>query len=135
MGPQSQSVCEGGTVKFTCVLMFPSGATPGGAAWFTEDGGDAGGLPGHTTSNDLNGRPAPANVTSVLAITNVNISNNGVGYVCGFGFAMNSVASNASFLTVLGMYIWKFCFLMCSLHMHTLCVYHAYICTYVRTYV
>ena len=101
MGPQNQSVCEGGTVEFTCVLMFPSGKIPSSATWFTEDGGHAGSLPGHTTSNDVNG----ANVTNVLTITNVNISNTGTGYVCGFGFCMNSVASNASFLTVPGTYV------------------------------
>ena len=104
--PQGQSVCEEGTVQFTCVVMFPSGTTPGVAIWGVDGGGDARALPGHSTSNDLNnGRPAPTNVSTVLTITNVNISNNGTGYICQFGFGMDTVFSNTTVLTVLGEYI------------------------------
>ena len=99
--PQNQSVCEGGTVEFACVIMFPSGTTPAGAIWVTDSGGDAGQLQGHRITNDVNGRSAPAIVTTVLTVINVNISNNGKGYICGFGIGVNAVASNTSFLTVL----------------------------------
>jgi len=101
--PQNESVCEGGTVNFTCVVMLPNGSTPGSATWSTNNGNsNAGGLPGHTVTNDVDGCSGPANVTNVLTITNVNISNNGRDYVCVQGVGMNSVVSNASFLTVLG---------------------------------
>ena len=89
-------------MEFTCILMFPSGTTPGSPIWADDDGGDANSLQGHSTSNDLNGRPAPANVTSVLTIINVNTSNNGISYSCGFGIGPTSVASNESFLTIFG---------------------------------
>ena len=86
--------------------MFPSGTTqPGGALWAIDSGGYAGQLQGHSISNDVNGRSAPANVTTVLTVTNVNISNNGTGYVCLFGYDRNAVRSNASFLTVLSKYV------------------------------
>ena len=80
--------------------MFPNRTTPGGALWAADSGGDAGQLPGHSISDDFNGRSAPANVTTVLTVTNVNISNNGTGYVCLFGH-VNAVKSDTSFLTVL----------------------------------
>ena len=35
--PQNQSVCEGGTVNFECVIMFPEGSSPGGAFWVDGD--------------------------------------------------------------------------------------------------
>ena len=81
--------------------MFPNRTTPGGALWAADSGGDAGQLPGHSISDDFNGRSAPANVTTVLTVTNVNISNNGAGYVCFFGFGISAVISDTSFLTVL----------------------------------
>ena len=89
-------------MEFTCILMFPSGTTPGSPLWVNDDGGDASTLPGHSTSNDLNGRPAPTNVTSVLTITNVNTSNNGTSYSCGISIGVNSVISNESLLTIFG---------------------------------
>ena len=105
--PQSQSVCEGGTVEFTCVVMFPNGTTPGGSAWFTDRGGDAGQQPGHSISNNRNGRSAPANVTTVLTVTNVRISSNVMSYVCAFGVGMNSVVSDVAILTVLGKHLFS----------------------------
>ena len=109
--PQNQSACEGGTVEFTCVMMFPSGTTPGGVIWATDGGADASQLPDHTTTNDANGRSAPANVTTVLTVTNVNISRNGKDYVCGiFGIGVNAVASNTSFLTVLSKQNFNICY-------------------------
>ena len=105
--PQSQSVCEGGTVEFTCVVMFPNGTSPGDAAWVTDSGSDAGQQPGHSISNDRNGRSAPANVTTVLTVTNVRISSNVTGYICGIGIGMNSVASDVGILTVLGKYLFS----------------------------
>ena len=76
--PQNQTVCEGETVNFTCVVMFTSGPL-GPAAWFTNNGNNdaTSRLPGHTLTDDSNGRSAPANVTNVLTVTNVSISNNG----------------------------------------------------------
>ena len=95
--PQNQSVCEGGTVHFTCVVMFTSGSL-GPAGWFTSRNFiDAGRLPGNSVTDDANGRSAPANVTSVLTVTNVSISNNGANYVC-----QQAVRSDPAFLTVFG---------------------------------
>ena len=95
--PQNQSVCEGGTVHFTCVVMFTSGPV-GPAGWFTSRNFiDAGRLPGNSVTDNVNGRSAPANVTTVLTVTNVSISNNGANYVCQQG-----VRSDPAFLTVFG---------------------------------
>jgi len=52
----NQSACVGGTVNFTCVVMFTSG-TPSAASWITNNGTtDATALPGHTRTDDSNGR-------------------------------------------------------------------------------
>ena len=97
--PKNQSVCERGTVNFTCVGMFSSGP-PSAAVWFTNNGNtDAITLPGHTRTDDSNGRSAPANVTTVLTVTNVSISDNGADYFCAQGF---NVRSDTVFLTVFG---------------------------------
>ena len=97
--PVNQSTCAGGTVNFACVVMFffdpPSPAT-----WFTNNGNiDATTQPGHTRTDDSNGRSAPANVTTMLTVTNVSISNNGSDYFCTQGF---NVRSDTVFLTVFG---------------------------------
>jgi len=94
----NQSVCVGGTVNFTCVVIFTSG-TLNDAAWITNYN-FARGLPGYTETDDRDGRAVPANVTNVLTITNVSISGNGADYVCVQIF--NIVMSNAVFLTVFG---------------------------------
>ena len=100
--PQNQSVCEGGTVNFTCVVMFPSGTTPGSANWATNNGqSNAASWPGHTITSDLIGFSVPVNVTNVLTVTNVDSSNNGRDYVCVQGL-VNPVISNTAFLTVNG---------------------------------
>ena len=97
--PQNQSVCEGGTVNFTCVVMFTSGS-PGAATWFTNNGAnDASREPDHTVTDNSNGRSAPANVTTVLTVTNVSNSDNGEDYICAQGL---SERSDIVFLTVLG---------------------------------
>ena len=98
--PVNQSVCAGGTVNFTCVVMFTSG-TLGHASWFTNNGNsDASRLPGHSVTDDSNGRSAPANVTTVLTVTNVDINNNnGEDYTCVQGLIARS---DTAFLTVLG---------------------------------
>ena len=95
----NQSVCAGDTVQFTCVVMFTSGP-PGPATWFTNNRvSDADELPGHSITDDSNGRSAPANVTTVLTVTNVSISNNGADYVCAQGLV---AVSDTAFLTVFG---------------------------------
>ena len=97
--PQNYSVCEGGTVDFTCIVMFTSGA-PAASTWFTDNGNiDAITQPGHTRTDDSNGRPAPANVTTVLTVTNVSIGDNGTDYICVQGI---NERSDSVFLTVLG---------------------------------
>ena len=97
--PVNQSTCTGGTVNFTCVVMFTSGS-PGPANWFTNDGAnDASREPGHSLTDDSNGRSAPANVTTVLIVTNVRISDNGADYVCTQG---RFEASDTVYLTVFG---------------------------------
>ena len=79
--------------------MFTSGP-PGPANWFTNNGNnDATIQPDHTRTDDSNGRSAPANVTTVLTVTNVSIGNNGTDYFCVQGF---NVRSDTVFLTVLG---------------------------------
>ena len=95
----NQSVCAGGTVQFTCVVMFTSGS-PGAAIWFTNNGdNDASREPGHSLTDDSNGRSVPANVTTVLTVTNVGITNNGADYICVQG---RVAESDTVFLTVFG---------------------------------
>ena len=95
----NQSVCAGDTVNFTCVVMFTSGL-PRPAIWFTNNGvSDAKIEPGHSVTDDSNGRSAPANVTTVLTVTNVSISNNRVDYICTQGVVAES---DTIFLTVFG---------------------------------
>ena len=104
--PQNQSVCEGGTVNFECVIMFPEGSSPGAPFWIDGDGNVINDEPPNVAvSDDSNGRSAPANVTSVLTLTNVSISDNGTVYICGRGIGPNSIASDPSILTVLGKYV------------------------------
>jgi len=97
--PVNQSVCAGGTVNLTCVVTFSSGS-PDAATWFTNNRvNDAGRLPDHTVTDDSNGRSAPANVTTVLTVTNINISKNGTDYICVQGLiAMSDIV----FLIVFG---------------------------------
>ena len=86
-------------MNFTCVITFISGS-PGPASWFTNNGeNDASREPGHSLIDDSNGRSAPANVTTVLTVTNVNVSNNGADYICTQG--LNAI-SDKTFLTVFG---------------------------------
>ena len=95
----NQSTCAGETVNFTCVVMFTSGS-PGPAGWFTNNGNnDASREPGHTLTDDSNGRSASANVTTVFTVTNVSISDNGADYVCTQG---RFEASDTVYLTVFG---------------------------------
>ena len=95
----NQSVCAGETVNLTCVVMFTSGA-PGPATWFTNNGNsDASRQPGHSVTDDSNGHSAPANVTTVLTVTNVGISDNGIDYTCAQGF---NIISDTVFLIVFG---------------------------------
>ena len=95
----NQSACAGETVQFTCVVMFTSGP-PGPATWLTDNGGiDASREPGHLLTDDINGRSTPANVTTVLTVTNVSISNNGADYICVQG---RNAESDTVFLTVFG---------------------------------
>jgi len=98
--PVNQSVCEGGTVNFTCVVMFPSGSTPSSADWFTNNRvTNTRDLSGYFITSDVAGRSAPTNVTNVLTITDVSINNNGRDHVCAQGvIAMSDMA----FLTVFG---------------------------------
>ena len=79
--------------------MFTSGL-PGPATWLTSNfGRDASREPGHSVTDDSNGRSAPANVTNVLTVTNVSISSNGADYTCVQSFV---VVSDTAFLTVFG---------------------------------
>ena len=95
----NQSVCTGDAVNFTCVVMFTSVA-PGPATWFTNNANnDASREPGHSRTDDSNGRSAPANVTNVLTVTNVGISDNGRDYICAQGFI---TISDTVFLIVFG---------------------------------
>ena len=102
--PQSQSVCEGETVNFACVVMFVTGRPGSAIIWLADSANshDASGLPGHSVSNNSYGQLAPANITSVLTVTNVNISNNGTGYTCVYSDFFMRVSDTAGFLIVLG---------------------------------
>ena len=99
--PQNQSACEGETVKFECVIMFHNGSTPVSPIWFDINGGNVMQPPDVTATDDSNGLTAPANVTSVLTVTNVHISDNGGSYICGL-LGLNPISSNLSILTVHG---------------------------------
>ena len=95
----NQSVCAGETVNLTCVVMFTS-VSPGPASWFTDNGNnDASRLLGHSLTDDVDGRSAPANVTTVLTVTNVGISDNGRDYTCVQGV---NIISDRVFLIVFG---------------------------------
>ena len=95
----NQSACAGDTVNFTYVVMFTSGSI-GPASWFINNGNnDASREPGRSLTDDSNGRSAPANVTTVLTVTNVSISNNGADYICVQG---RNAESDTVFLTVFG---------------------------------
>ena len=82
--------------------MFPNGTRPIGANWGTNNGlitiraNDV-----YDITDDSNGRSAPADVTTVLTVTNVTISDNGTDYVCTQGLVTPAVSSVA-FLTVVG---------------------------------
>ena len=79
--------------------MFTSGS-PGAASWFTNnDDICVSGLPDHTKIDNSYGLTSPANVTNVLTVTNVSISNNGTDYTCAQGLY---TISDAVFLTVFG---------------------------------
>ena len=83
--------------------MFPNGSILDSATWINAmTGGTAIDVDGHSYSNDVNGRDGPANVTNVLTVTNVSNGDDERGYICAFGFGMNALESNISFLTVLG---------------------------------
>ena len=95
----NQSACAGDTVNFTCVVMFTSGR-PRPATWLTYNGvSDAMIESGHSVTDDSNGRSAPANVTTVLTVTNISISSNGADYICTQGVV---AISDTVFLTVFG---------------------------------
>ena len=82
--------------------MFPNGTIPIGANWGTNNGlitiraNDV-----YDITDDSNGRSAPADVTTVLTVTNVTISDNGTDYLCTQGLVIPAVSSVA-FLTVVG---------------------------------
>ena len=102
--PQNQSICEGRTVYFECVITFSEGTSPGGAFWSDGDGNPVEEQPPTITiDDDSNGLTAPANVTTTLTIANVSISDNETVYFCGRGIGQNSIASDPSILIVLGM--------------------------------
>lgn len=96
--PQNQSVCEEGTANFTCVVMFAStSASLGSAAWFNSDFINVDGQPGISVTDDSGQRSPPTNVTNVLTVSNVNITNNGESYYC-----QQADRSDFAFLTVFG---------------------------------
>ena len=100
----NQSACVGDTVNFTCVVLFNSGKL-GPANWLTDNGvNDATALPGHSRTDDSDGLTAPANVTTVLTVT--NISDNGRDYCCTQGVHFDN---NVAYLTVFGELIIHLC--------------------------
>ena len=103
--PRSQSVCEGGAVNFTCVLMFTN-TTPTAASWLTNNGdGSVTGLPGHTPIVGNTAVPPPANITNVLMVTNARLIDNERDYICQQGI---HAISEPVLLTVFGKLL-KFC--------------------------
>ena len=100
--PENQTVCEGGTATFTCIVMFPNGSDLEPVNWVT-NGGRTNALidSRHTATNDINGHSAPADVINMLTITNVGADDNGADYSCTQGF-FDPVRSNTSLLTVVG---------------------------------
>ena len=100
--PENQTVCEGGTATFTCIVMFPNGSYLEPANWATNGGRTNVLLDNrHTATNDINGRSAPADVINVVTITNVGAGDNGADYGCAQG-VFDPVQSNTSLLTVVG---------------------------------
>ena len=99
MSPVNQSACVGDTVNFTCVVMFTS-VSPSAANWFINNGvNDASKEPDHSLTDDSDGLTVPANVTNMLTVTNVEISNNGADYICAQGIVAHS---DTAYLIVFG---------------------------------
>ena len=98
---QNVSACVGGTATFTCVVMWPSGTNPSGAAWFINGiVTNAADEPGHTVTSDDDGRNAPTIVTTTLTVTNVTITNNSrADYLCLQGAI---ILGDTVYLTVIG---------------------------------
>ena len=100
---------------FECKVMFTDGI-PGANYWLGGTANDASRLPGHTATDDSNGRSAPANVTNVLTVTNVDY--NGTGYAY---FQNVMQISSAAFLTVFG----ECTYLNIQIYVHKyICAYH-----------
>ena len=91
--PQDQSVCEGGTASFACVILFPNGTTPGNPTWLDENGNDI--RSNYDVSDEVDGQT----VTSILTVTNVSFSDDEDSFLC---VRVGSPRSNVSFLYVLG---------------------------------
>ena len=129
--PQSQSVCEGGAVNFTCVVMFTN-ATPGSVTWLTNNGdGSTTGLPGHTPIVGNTAVPPPANITNVLVVTNARLIDDGRDYICQQGIR---AISEPVLLTVLGK-LQNFVYTSLYVHMYV-AMYYVFILTYtLPTYV
>ena len=109
--PLNQSVCEGETVNFTCVIMFPDGSSSFGGAFWVDDNNNliTSTPPRVITTDDSNGRSAPANVTNMLTVTNVSISDNGSVYICSrLVDGVYVIRSDPSILTILGKQLYKF---------------------------
>ena len=92
--PQNQSACEGETVNFTCVVMFPNGSTTVSPFWTDIDGSSIIQPPDVTATDDSNGRSAPVNVTTIFIVTNVHISDNEDDYVCRIIVVDNLISSD-----------------------------------------
>ena len=95
---QNVSACVGGTATFTCAVMWPSGTNPSSAVWFTGVT-NAADRPGHTVTNDYDGRDAPTIVTTTLMVTNVSIIDNGADYGCAQGLI---ILGDTVYFTVIG---------------------------------
>ena len=96
--PMSTTVCRDNNATFTCVIFIPSGgvAVPG---WLRNGSNVNANTMHHITSHNLTqGAVAPVYIQSVLTVTSVRPSDNGVLYQCGFVLLL----SNGATLNVLG---------------------------------
>ena len=92
------TVCQDNNVTFTCVFFIPSGgvAAPG---WARNGAIVNANTIRHIISHNLTqGAIAPVYIQSVLTVTSVRPSDNGVLYQCGFGLLL----SKGAILNVLG---------------------------------
>ena len=91
--PVNTTVCEDNNATFTCVLFIPSGGVSA-PSWLRNGVNVNSNTMHHITShNRTQSTTAPAYIYSVLTVTSVTTSDNGVLYRCGIVLLSSSGAT------------------------------------------